>query len=129
MYMRGGMGKYQGLKRYRPMRGVPGLGQTPDVQSSIQYLGVVNGGADQTGVNQMIATPLSPAQISAMSIGNAAMFGSQAGLGPYGSSTPDLPPIPGTRGSLSPTQWLNQNAVTVVIGTAVFLVAWKALSK
>ena len=105
MYMRGGMGKYQGLKRYRPMRGLT-QGQCPGDPSCPGYP------FDQ---NQMIGTPLSPSQLSAMSIGNAAMFGGT--------------PQPGAQGSLSPTQWLNTNAITIVAGTVVFLVAWKALSK
>jgi hypothetical protein len=37
---------------------------------------------DQTGINQMIETPLTAAQIAAMSTRNAAFFGSQAGVGP-----------------------------------------------
>jgi hypothetical protein len=42
---------------------------------------------DQTGINQMIGTPLTPTQIAALSAYNAAQFGSQAGLGPNAPST------------------------------------------
>jgi hypothetical protein len=113
------------LQRYRPMRGVRrrGFGQTPDVTSTIQYLGVVEGQpADQTGVNQMIATPVSAQQLAQLSLENAQYFGSQQGLGPF-------TPQPGTQGTIPATQWLNQNALTIVIGTAAFLIAWKAFSK
>lgn len=82
MYMRG-MGRY-GLKRYRPMRGYnPGLGQTPDVTSTITYLPEGTPAPEgQPGFNQMIATPLTAQQLATLSAQNAAFFGSQAGLGP-----------------------------------------------
>lgn len=120
MYMRGaGMRGYgrRGLGRGR------GLGQTPDVTSTITYLGVVPDQpvSDQTGQNQMIATPLSPAQLAAQSMANAAFFGTQQGLGPFGGGA-------GTA-SATFTQWLNKNAMTAVIGTVAFLVVWKAISK
>ena len=113
-----------GMRGYgrRGLRGLRrGLGQTPDVSSTVTYL---PSGAPSPepvpGFNQMIATPLTPAQIAALSAFNAAYFNQPTGgAGGGGNAT----------GGQSFTQWLNSNALTAIIGTAIFLVGWKAFSK
>lgn len=102
MYMRGGM---RGYRRGR------GLGQEPILNCPGDpgcpgYPGNVD-------MNPMIGTPLTPAQIAAMSAGNAAYF---------------QPSATSTTGQTF-SSWLNANAMTAIIGTAVFLIAWKAIGK
>jgi hypothetical protein len=120
MYMRG-MGRFP---RVRALRGVRrGFGQLPSsgepTDTSVTTLNYPGMPID---LGSMIATPLTPSQIAALSVANAQYFGSQQGLGPFA-------PQPGTAGTISATQWINQNAVTVMIGAAIFLIAFKAVSK
>jgi len=67
----------------------------------------------QPDSNSMIGAPLSPAQIAALSIGNAAYFNQPTAAA----------------GGQTLTTWLNSNALTAIIGTTIFLVAWKAFVK
>ena len=87
MYMRG-------MGRYRGMRGRRGLGQLncPGDPGCPGYLTPgLNQLITQPDQNQMIATPLTPEQIAALSAANQAFFGSQQGLGPQ------TPGAPGTQ--------------------------------
>lgn len=98
MYMRGG-----------GMRGYRGLGQGIGP-------GTLNCPGDpgcpgQPDQNQMIASPLTPSQIAALSAANVSFF-----------NQPSAP-------AQTLTTWLNQNSLAAIIGIAIFLVAWKALMK
>lgn len=101
MYMKGGMRGYasRGLRAGRRR----GLGQTLNCPGDPGCPGNI-----QPDQNQMIATPLTPAQISNLSAGNAAFFSPPSGSG------------------MTFTQWLNSNALTAILATGIFILGWKA---
>jgi hypothetical protein len=99
------------------MRGLRrGFGQTPDVTSTITYLG------EPDLSNLPLTGPYTANPLQTLA------YTAPFGTAPSGAP-PTTTPTPGIPGTLSATQWINKNAVTVAIGAAVFLVVWKAASR